>query len=87
MNPPQVSALVVESIPDERLIAPKFTLFFPKDNHSFRYMLLGAKVSWEAAKANQFASSQADIRHKYLRFCGRNYSGLTIDGLYQWRGF
>lgn len=36
-------------------------------------MLLGANASQEAAKANQLASSQVDIRHKYLRFGGRNY--------------
>ncbi len=36
-------------------------------------MLLGANASQEAAKANPIASSQVDIRHKYLRFGGRNY--------------
>jgi hypothetical protein len=49
-------------------------------------MLLGANASQEAAKANPIASSQVDIRHKYLHFGGRNYfllpSVLTlISGL------
>jgi hypothetical protein len=34
VNPPQVSEIVVKSIPDERLIATKFTLFFPEDINS-----------------------------------------------------